>query len=178
MGDIALNGVLREALLSSSRIFRADRLAHLHEHSIEVQLPFLQVLQQGFRFVPIVVASTDIDELRRAGTDIARTVKSLGLSGNLTLIASSDMTHYESHETAKRKDAQAIEAVLDLDEELLLKRVREMDISMCGASPTAVMIVAAKALGAKKGSLVRYQTSGDTSGDYSSVVGYAGIIIK
>ena len=88
------------------------------------------------------------------------------------------MTHYEPHESAKRKDSQAIEAMLDLDEDKLLKRVDELDISMCGYAPVVGLISAAKELGAKGAELVKYQTSGDTSGDYSSVVGYAGIIVK
>ena len=93
-------------------------------------------------------------------------------------MASSDMTHYEPHESARKKDNQAIEAILDLNEDELLRRVEELDISMCGYAPAVSLISAAKELGATGAELVRYQTSGDTSGDYSSIVGYAGIIIK
>lgn len=88
------------------------------------------------------------------------------------------MTHYEPHEVARKKDRQAIEAILDLNEDELLRRVDELGISMCGYAPVVILIAAAKELGAKKAELVKYQTSGDTSGDYSSVVGYAGILVK
>ncbi|MBN2462228.1 MAG: AmmeMemoRadiSam system protein B, partial [Dehalococcoidia bacterium] len=88
------------------------------------------------------------------------------------------MTHYESHESARSKDRRAIEAILDLDEDELLRRVEEFGISMCGYAPVVSLISAAKELGARKAELVKYQTSGDTSGDYSSVVGYAGILVK
>ena len=88
------------------------------------------------------------------------------------------MTHYESQVSAQRKDTQAIEAILNLDADELFKRVDRFNISMCGYGPAVSLIVAAKELGAKGAELVKYQTSGDTTGDYSSVVGYAGIIIK
>jgi AmmeMemoRadiSam system protein B len=107
---------------------------------------------------------------------LARAVK--GYGNQVALLASSDMTHYEPHESAKRKDERAIEAILKLDEEELMRRVAELDISMCGYAPVVCLIVACKELGAKSAELVKYQTSGDTSGDYRSVVGYAGIIVK
>jgi AmmeMemoRadiSam system protein B len=97
---------------------------------------------------------------------------------DVLIVASSDMTHYEPQDEAQRKDRIAIDAILKLDEELLLKKVEECNISMCGYAPTVVMLIAVKSLGAKSAKLIKYQTSGDTSGDYSAVVGYAGIIIK
>ena len=88
------------------------------------------------------------------------------------------MTHYEPHETAKKKDMKAIEAILRMDEDELFKRVRELNISMCGVAPVIITISASKALGAKEAKIIDYKTSGDVSHDYSSVVGYGGIIIK
>jgi AmmeMemoRadiSam system protein B len=178
LGDVALSDRLRKAILSASGLFKPDKLCHAHEHSIEVQIPFLQVLQQSFELVPIVIAQSDLGTYRELGAAIASAVRSLKLERKTTIIASSDMTHYEPHEEAKRKDSSAIEALMELDEERLLDSVSRLDISMCGVAPAAVMLVAAKALGARSGRLIRYQTSGDTSGDYSSVVGYAGIIIE
>lgn len=178
LGDVPVNDDLRKAILAGRGGLKADHLSHVHEHSIEVQLPFLQVLQQSFSFVPAVISTSDLDAYRMAGAAIADAVKSLGLKDSVTIIASSDMTHYEPQDEARSKDRSAIEAILALDEKRLIKKVAEEDISMCGAAPAAVMLVAAKALGAKRARLVRYQTSGDTSGDYSSVVGYAGIIIE
>lgn len=178
LGKVRINRALAGAMISASKHLRYDSLSSAHEHSIEVQLPFLQVLQESFNIVPIVVSCAGLDEYREVAGSISNAVKSLGLEKNITIIASSDMTHYEPQEDAKKKDAYAIEAMLELDEKMLIERVVDMDISMCGFAPAAIMISAAKELGAKRGRLVRYQTSGDTSGDYSSVVGYAGIIIE
>ncbi len=178
LGEVRINDGLREAIIQRSSIIEADDEAHTEEHSIEVQLPILQVLQKDFTFVPIVVASDDLRSYRAAGEDIANAIKELRIEKEVVLIASSDMTHYETDENARIKDKAAIEAILELDEEKLIDRVRRMDISMCGYGPTAVMISASKILGAKKARLVKYQTSGDSSGDYSSVVGYAGITVS
>ncbi|MFA6610751.1 MAG: AmmeMemoRadiSam system protein B, partial [Candidatus Omnitrophota bacterium] len=93
-----------------------------------------------------------------------------------TIIASSDMTHYEPQEDANKKDGAAIKAMLNMNEDELFRVIEKFDISMCGYAPAIIMLVAAKALGARKAHLVKYLTSGDTCGDYSSVVGYAGMI--
>jgi hypothetical protein len=113
---------------------------------------------------------------KEMGKEIAQAVKEWGKK--VVIIASSDMTHYEPEKSAQKKDNQAIEAILDLNEDELLRRVEEFNISMCGYAPAVSLIVAAKELGATGAELVRYQTSGDVTGDYSAVVGYAGIIIK
>ncbi len=178
LGEVKLNRTLADAIRNKSSHIKNDSLSHAHEHSVEVQIPFLQVLQEVFTIVPITVSYASLDIYREVGKAIAAAIKELSLEKDVTIIASSDMTHYEPHEEVKKKDKVAIDAVLALDEKKLIEKITEMDITMCGFAPTAIMIVAAKALGAKKASLVRYQTSGDTSGDYSSVVGYAGILIE
>jgi len=152
-----------------------DIEAHLGEHSIEVQLPFLQYLEKDIRIVPIVISQAALPEYQRLGEDLARGFKKVGRSG--LFMASTDMTHYESKEAAEEKDRSAIDAMLSLDEEKLFSVVKKKDISMCGLAPACALISVCKHLGAKKAGLVKYQTSGDTSGDYSSVVGYAGMII-
>ncbi|MFC1590789.1 AmmeMemoRadiSam system protein B, partial [Candidatus Omnitrophota bacterium] len=159
-------------------LIEKDDLAHTFEHSIEVQLPFLQAMQKAFRIVPIVMGSADHRAYKDLGLQIARTINDLKLSSAAMMIASSDMTHYEPHDSAKEKDYKAIDAILKLDEDMLLKNIMRFDISMCGYAPTYAMIVAAKELGAKGARLVKYQTSAEASGDYSSVVGYAGIIVS
>ena len=126
--------------------------------------------------MPIVLSHVDGDVFKEIGRAIAKAIKDSG--GNAVIIASSDMTHYEPQASAQRKDNQAIEAILALDEDGLLRRINEFNISMCGYAPVLSLISATKELGAEATELVRYQTSGDTSGDFSSVVGYAGIIIK
>lgn len=178
LGDIEIDRQLAEAIKENCRYIKDDSLSHAHEHSIEVQLPILQVLQKDFKIVPIVVSYADLDMYRDVGRAIAGAVKGLKIEKGVTIIASSDMTHYESQENAKKKDRIAIEAILKLDEAKLIRKVLELDITMCGYAPASIMMVAAKELGAKSARVVKYQTSGDTSGDYSSVVGYAGLIIS
>ncbi|MFC2013748.1 AmmeMemoRadiSam system protein B [Chloroflexota bacterium] len=175
LGEVNIDSELGKQILASSSHLTEDPAAHLYEHSIEVQLPFLQYFKPDVKLVPIVLAHGTANTLKEIGKGIAKAIKE---SNKKTVImASSDMTHYEPHESAQRKDAKAIEAILDLYEDELMRRVDELNISMCGYAPTVSLIVAAKELGATQAELVRYQTSGDTSGDYSAVVGYAGIII-
>ena len=175
LGEVEIDSELGKQILATSSYLQEDEVAHQYEHSIEVQLPFLQYFKPDIKIVPIVLAYSSGDIYKEIGKDIAKAVKDL--NKEVVIIASSDMTHYEPQSSAQRKDTQAIEAILDLNEDELLKRVDELNISMCGYAPTTSLISAAKELGATGAELVKYQTSGDTSGDYSSVVGYAGIII-
>jgi AmmeMemoRadiSam system protein B len=174
-GELEIDSGLAKELLHKSEFLEEDFLAHAYEHSIEVQLPFLQSFKRAFKFVPIIISYAPGHIYQALGEEIAKTIKAA--KKDVLIIASSDMTHYEPQEDARFKDNKAIEAILKLDEEELIKRVQEFEISMCGYAPVAVMLSAAKSLGAKKAELVDYQTSGDASGDYSSVVGYAGIIV-
>lgn len=178
LGEVKINSELTERILKDCRQIRKDELAHIHEHSIEVQLPFLQKITDKFTFVPIVVTPASLEAYRAMGECLAMSLKELKIEKDTAIIASSDMTHYESQESAKEKDSKAIDAILNLDEKALVERVEEFDITMCGFAPCAIMIAAAKKLGAKRARLVKYQTSGDVSQDHSSVVGYAGIIIN
>jgi AmmeMemoRadiSam system protein B/AmmeMemoRadiSam system protein A len=175
LGDVEIDTEMARKLLETSGHLQEDHLAHLQEHSLEVQLPFLQYLKPDIKIVPVILSFAGGDVYKEIGVEIARVIKELDKEA--VIIASSDMTHYEPQESASSKDRQAIDAMLDLNEDALLKRVAELNISMCGYAPTVCLISAARALGAKKAELVKYQTSGDTTGDYSSVVGYAGIII-
>ena len=176
LGDVAIDSELGKKILAKSGYLQEDPLAHQYEHSIEVQLPFLQYFHPGVRIVPIVLAHGSDTVYKEIGREIASAVREVGRE--VVIMSSSDMTHYEPHESAQEKDSRAIDAILALDEDELLKRVRELGISMCGYAPTVSLISAARELGAAGAELVKYQTSGDASGDYSSVVGYAGIVIK
>ncbi len=176
LGEVKIDSELAGQILADSSHLQEDAAAHQYEHSIEVQIPFLQYFKPDIRIVPITLAYASGDVYKEIGKEIAKAVKEL--NREVIIIASSDMTHYESQESAKQKDTQAIDAVLELNEDELLRRVEELDISMCGYAPTVALISAAKELGAKTAELIKYQTSGDITGDYSSVVGYAGIIIK
>ncbi|MFA5165510.1 MAG: AmmeMemoRadiSam system protein B [Candidatus Omnitrophota bacterium] len=175
-GDAQIDARLAKAILSGSSYLVEDRDAHRSEHSVEVQIPFLQALKPGVMIVPIVLAEADLQAYRSIGREMAAAIKS-AKPGGATIIASSDMTHYEPRESAKAKDGIAIKAMLDLDEKALAGAVGKHGISMCGYVPACVMIAAAKELGAKGAKLVKYATSGDASGDYGSVVGYAGLIV-
>lgn len=176
LGSVAIDSDLARNILRASSYLEEDISAHEFEHSIEVQLPFLQFLKSDVKIVPIVFGYGSGDIYKNIGYELARTI--LDSNKEVIIIASSDMTHYESQESANTKDKQAIDAILNLDEDLLLKRVTDLDISMCGYGPAISLIAAARDLGAKEARLTRYQTSGDAIGDFTSVVGYAGIIIN
>ena len=175
-GDISINEELASLLIEESRHLSADNQAHINEHSVEVQVPFIQYIKPDVEFVPVVLSRADFKTCEEIGTAISRAIKRYGKP--VVIIASTDMTHYESHESAKQKDQLAINRVLSLDPAGLLDTVNSNNISMCGVIPTTITLVAAKELGATKATLIAYATSGDVSGDYSYVVGYAGFIIQ
>lgn len=174
LGEVEIYAAMAKEILSGSSHLRSDVLAHAQEHCIEVQLPFIQYSNHHFTFVPMVLSHATATVYRDIGKSVAKAAKNLGK--RVVIVASGDMTHYESQKSARAKDQQAIDAMLGLDAELLLTRVQKLNITMCGYAPAAVLIFAAKELGAEKAELVKYQTSGDTTGDFSSVVGYAGVI--
>ncbi len=177
LGNIEIDRQLAELFLAKSKYLQKDCRAHAQEHSLEVQLPILQYFRQDFKIVPIIFSSVDLFELKQVAEELAAVVIAHDLKSSIMFIASSDLTHYEPQSSAEFKDALAIRAILDLDEQKLHQAVEESQISMCGFAPIAVLIMTAKLLGAKQGELIKYQTSGQTSGDRSSVVGYAGITI-
>jgi len=174
LGDVEIDTETANQIVRGSRIIDIDESAHGPEHSLEMQLPFLQHLyDQTFRLVPICFLMQDLETGREVGQALAK-----ALSGkNAVVIASTDMTHYEPQKTAEVKDKKALNAVLKLDEGQLYSVVESYGISMCGYGPTIAMITAAKAMGAKEAQLLCYKTSGDVTGDYSAVVGYASVSV-
>lgn len=178
LGDVEINHQLSSLFLDKSRYLEADSLAHRDEHSLEVELPILQYFRDDFKIVPIAIKTLDLSELNAVGQELASVIIENALSGSVMFIASSDLTHYEPLESARIKDALAIGAILDLDGQKLKEQVQDSEISMCGFAPIAVLIKVTRLLGAKRGELIKYQTSGDASGDKNSVVGYAGITIS
>lgn len=178
LGDVEIDSSLAEIIAAGSAYLEKDSLAHLEEHSLEVELPLLQFFKSSFKIVPIAIRSADFTAIKKLGREIAVNLIKAKLEKSVLCLASSDLTHYEPQEIAAGKDKQAIEAILELNEDKLIQRVRELDISMCGCAPVATMLACVKALGAKEAELVKYETSAAASGDTSSVVGYAGIIIK
>jgi AmmeMemoRadiSam system protein B len=176
LGTVEINSGLAEAILAASGNLEDDSAAHRFEHSLEVQVPFLQYFKLDVMIVPILLSQASFSVYEEIGRALAKVLKQPG--NEAVIVASSDMTHYEQHEKAKDKDKKAIEAILELDAAELARRIEQYGITMCGYAPAISLITAARELGAGKAELVKYQTSGETSGDYSSVVGYAGIIIS
>ena len=170
LGKTEINKDFTQRLLG--QVIRADEAAHIHEHSIEVQLPWLQHLYKKVKIVPITMLAQDIETARMVGKAISQ------IGDNLIIIASTDFTHYEPHSVAIETDGFIIEAIVALDEEELYKRCESLNCTMCGYGPVASAIVAAKEMRAKRASLLKYATSGETSGDFSRVVGYGSIVIK
>ncbi|MGC2109549.1 MAG: AmmeMemoRadiSam system protein B [Candidatus Korobacteraceae bacterium] len=175
LGDAKIDEDLAAQLKTSMKLLSEDAAAHRLEHALEVQLPFLQVLAPGFRFVPITVGTSNFEALSALGVVIARALAKL--KEPALVIASSDMNHYESDSVTRVKDRRAIDQLLALDPRGLYDVVREGDISMCGYGPAVAMLTATRKLGAAKAELIRYATSGDVSGDKDMVVGYAGIAV-
>ncbi len=176
LGNFSVNTELAEKIIATGAPFTEDIRAHLGEHSLEVQLPFIHYFNPEARIVPITVMFKDYNRCRRLGLALAKVIKEY--DKKILIAVSSDMNHYEPDELTQKKDHMAIEKILDLDPEGLLKVTSEKNISMCGAIPTAIALVAAIELGATEAELLDYATSGKTSGDFNAVVGYAGLLIK
>jgi MEMO1 family protein len=176
LGTLPVDTQLADALMAESRLLGDDWKAHAREHSLEVQLPFLQQRVGKFTFVPICLAAPRYAFCEEIGAAIADVVTVLGEP--IGILASSDLNHYENQQVTLQKDQRAIDQVLALDPQSLWRVVDEEDISMCGFIPTTTMLIAAKKLGATNARLLKHATSGDINGDYSHVVGYAAILIS
>ena len=175
LGEAQIDSELARKLAYECPRLREDAVAHEREHSLEVQIPFLQRLTGDFRFVPVVLATDRYPAIEELGHAIARVVAAQ--KEPVLVIASSDMNHYESDAITRAKDERAIARILALDPQGLYDTVRREQISMCGYAATVAMLVAVRELGASEALLVRYATSGDINGDRERVVGYAGIVI-
>lgn len=175
LGDAPIDEALAATLQDECPILREDRVAHGAEHSLEVQLPFLQVLSPGFSFVPIALGTVHFEDLIAVGEALARV---LAAHPDVLLLTTSDLNHYENDATTRLKDKKAIDQILALNPRGLYDVCRNEDISMCGLGPAVAMLTALRALAAKHSELVRYATSADVSGDTSTVVGYAGFIFS
>jgi AmmeMemoRadiSam system protein B len=172
LGDVEVDGETANQIVHESRVIDVDEVAHRFEHSIEVQLPFLQYLYGSeFKIVPICFSMQDLPSAREVGQATAKVLA----QKNSIIIASSDMTHYEPQERAEKKDRMALETVEALDEAKFYSTVEAQRISACGYGPIAALITAAKILGVKEAKVLSYKTSGDVTGDRSSVVGYAAV---
>lgn len=176
-GRVAVDAELTAACAREAAL-TFDTAAHRHEHSIEVELPLLAAKNPELRIAALCLSWLDFAACQALGESLARAVTASGGSDRVLLVASTDMSHYIGAERARELDTLAIERVLALDAEGLHRTVVEQRISMCGVIPTTVVLVAARALGARRAELVRYGNSGDVSGDWRRVVGYAGMVVR
>ncbi len=176
-GSFDVDEVLAHRIYSNAAdIITKDTKAHLFEHSLEVQLPFIAFFKKSVRIVPIVIMQASVEECRAVGEAISDATGKTGR--DVMIVASSDMSHYVSDSEARILDKLAIDRIVDLDPEGLYNTVVSKRITMCGYMPVAIMLYAALGLGATHAELVGYATSGEVSGDYDYVVGYAGIVVK
>jgi MEMO1 family protein len=175
-GEAPIDSALAAEIARACPRLREDAVSHETEHSLEVQIPFLQRLAPDFRFVPIVVVSDRYGPLEELGHGLAKVLAAQREPVLLTI--SSDLNHYESDGVTRRKDRKAIDRILEVDPSGLYDTVRNEEISMCGYAAAVIALVALNDLGAEEARLVRYATSGDVSGDRDEVVGYAGIIFE
>jgi AmmeMemoRadiSam system protein B len=176
LGEVPVDSELANLITSRTDLISVDEAAHAHEHSIEVQLPFIQYFNKNVSIVPITIGyHASFEELEELGSALAQSVQESGQ--DVLIVASTDMSHYVSHQKAKRLDFMAIQEIQNLSPRGLYNVVTVNNISMCGYQPTTGAMVAAVRLGAQKADLIKYQTSGEISGDFGEVVGYAGIRI-
>jgi AmmeMemoRadiSam system protein B len=173
LGPVTINSRLNALLQQHVPYISSDAVAHKFEHSLEVQVPFIQYLRPDATISAICLGNGDYDAIRKIGEGIAAAIRAYG--AEVLIVASSDMTHYESAQSARRKDELALEKVADFDPQGLLQVCRDKNITMCGVVPAAVMLVAAGKLGATRVELVAYGTSGDATGDNRQVVAYAAV---
>lgn len=173
LGTVDIDEKIRESIYSIDGA-EPDTEAHTMEHSIEVIIPFLQVMNEDVAIVPVTAACRDLERLVSFGRSTAETVSASGK--DILLVASSDMTHMEPAEQAKTKDMKCIEKMKQVDPDGLYSLVTGEGISMCGVFPVTILLAACRHMGAAEGKLVNYTNSGETTGDRMNVVGYAGML--
>lgn len=180
-GKTQVNTEIVDLIIKNSENIVRDTKAHENEHSLEIQLPFLQLITPfEFSIVPITVRIEDYHLCKELGMAIYTAIKEYKKNHkdkSIVIISSTDMTHYEPQSYAKKLDSLAIEQILNLSPKGLYDCVLSYGITMCGVFPTVSVLIASKQLNATTAKLVDYRTSGDVTGEYDSVVGYAGIII-
>jgi hypothetical protein len=174
LGRVEIDEKIARELFNNSDLIDYDETAHRREHSLEVQLPFLQYIFDEFKIIPICMGYQDLETSTEIGEAIQKTIK----NKNLLILASSDLTHQEPQESANKKDRIVIKAIQSMDENKLQAEVRENRITTCGYGPISAAIVASRKLGADSATLLQYYTSGDIINDFRSVVGYAAIKIS
>ena len=174
LGLVEVDSELSKLIVSYSRFFAFDDTAHMYEHSVEVQVPFLQYIYgEGLRIIPVVIGLQTLEVARDLASAVYKVYEEHG--ARILYLASTDFNHYESHEVTVKKDLIAIEKILDLDAEALYRVVESVPVTMCGPAPTASLIYLAREAGVSKPVLLKHATSGDVTGEKGWTVGYASI---
>lgn len=176
LGEVEIDHQFANELLNYYPLLDDDPSAHLKEHSCEVQLPFLQEISSDFQMVPVCMMMQDLETSRELGEAISHTARKLGR--DLVVIASTDFTHYQPHEVAEAQDKKVLDAISTMDELEMMRTIQEFNVTMCGYGPVVATIEASRGMGVTEARVLQYATSGDTGGDYTSVVGYASAIFK
>lgn len=175
LGDVEIDSGLADKILHETNLLDVNELAHRYEHSIEVQLPFLQFLYGNkFKIVPICFRLQDYASAVEVGMALTEALAAT----NSVVIASSDMTHYESAKIASAKDQAALKAVIEMESKHFYEVVETQNITACGFMPITSLITYANGVGVKEAKLLSYHNSGDITGDHTSVVGYAAVAFK
>jgi AmmeMemoRadiSam system protein B len=174
LGKVPVNKELTEKIIKYSPFIQVDDTSHMYEHSIEVQLPFLQYYREDLNIVPISLMGYELREIMILAKGIINAINEF--NKEVLIVASTDFSHYVPADEAKKLDFIAIEQILSINPEELWKKVKDKRISMCGVAPTTMMLEIVKEQ-ARNAKLLKYATSGDVSGDSNSVVGYAGIVV-
>ena len=176
LGEVPIDTEFASQLVDNYPLLDDEPSAHVQEHSCEVQLPFLQELGQDFKLVPICMMMQDLETSQELGGVIASTAHQLGQ--DLVVIASTDFTHQMPHKVAVAQDKKILEAIESFDEQEMFNRIISNNVTMCGYGPVATTMAASKAMGAHSAKILKYATSGDTSGNYTAVVGYGSAVFR
>lgn len=180
LGNIEIDTEFNNELEKIDSNVTFSQIAHIKEHSIEVELPFLQYIskikEDTFKLVPIVITQQEKDICIQLAKSIYEVSKKL--NRDCIIIASTDLTHYEPSQIAKNKDERILKSIEDMDIESLINNINKYQISMCGYGPTITAISYSKLVNANTPLILNYSNSGDAFGDYESVVGYTSAIIK
>lgn len=176
MGEVPIHGPMARHLLEKSDCVTEDDTAHLMEHSLEVEVPLLQLKNPGVKIIPLIVGTMDLKLAGAVARDIADCISEF--DQEILLVISTDMNHYEDDSATRKKDRYALTAIENLDAGALVRAIGQHQISMCGFVPVYMVLLMAEKLGIRKAELVDYTTSAEASGDTSRVVGYAGFILE
>lgn len=176
LGNVEVDGEFADEIISNSDYASADFTAHIREHSIEVQLPFLQYFSSDFKIVPVTMGNQNFV----TSSDLARAIFEAGnkLDKSYCVIASTDLSHYNTQERANKVDGFVLEDIEEMNEFKLFEEIVQYNITMCGYGPVMTAISLSKKQGLDTSEILAYRTSGDVTGDFSSVVGYASGVFK